>query len=678
MFNHHRIAKTMLVGIVISYYALSCPGEVLAAQNFYISRPKLGFELSFEFEKETDEGPFTDRDDETTTYNERLDIETDGWIYHPALAIFDVTLSPEWEQEIEEDKATRESESSKAKTRSFLEGYEGEVTFFQYKPVSLSLFGKKSRSTITSNFVERTERETDLYGGHLSLGIKDLPSDLHYIHTETDQSGLFEQSTRSDEVRLQSNYDKKYGNTAVNLSYADLQDKTIGSEINTITKMASIHNFYRFTGKRTASINSSYLWKDFQNKSFAEKGYSLNEILNIQHRKNLSTSYNGRYENYDQNTQQNDHARRETHYLGFNLNHKHYENLDSNVFLNTNKNHNDSGQVTTYTGGVSWNYTRRIPIGIINTTTTQRYTVVDDNPDLDERGFVQVLGEPITITDIRPDFLENKHVNLVTIEVFNTARTRQYRERFDYRVEEIGDFVRISCVLGGQIDIDTPGGCAAGASLLVDYEFLSNPPFDYSITDRSYGLSLDLWDDMKLYYRFVRSRQRFLQGTKPDTLSASEQHKAGFEYRWKWSRTILDYTDITSTETPLESWLLTEELIFRPSRRSYIFLSASAGRIRFKDVEEETGTDTDKFYTYRALYQLIPFERSRFDVEGFYTRAWGITHTREDKGISSTFNYTINIYSVDISYTFTDERDKTAEETNKNHRFMVTIKRELF
>ena len=670
MFNRHGIAKTTLIVIIISYHALSCLGEALADQNFYISRPKLGFELTYDFENDKRDGPFTSRDDDITTYTEILEIQTDGWIYHPSLAIFDVTLSPEWEQEIEE------SEGSKAKARAFLEGYEGEITFFQYKPFSLSLFGERSKTTITSNYVERTDRKIDIYGGHLSLGIKDLPSDFHYIHTETEQSGFFTSSTKADEVRLHSTYDKKYGNTVANLSYADFQDKTIGSEINTITKLATIQNFYRLTGKREATLNSSYSWKDTQNESFAEKGYSLSENLNANHRKNLSTNYSARYENYDQITLENDHGRRESHFLGFNLNHRHYENLLSNIYVNTNKNHTDSGQITSYTGGVSWNYTRQIPIGIINATTNQRYTVIDEDPNLDERGFVRVIGETITITDIRPDFLENKHVNLSTIEVFNTARTRQYLENFDYRAEEIGDFVRISCVVGGQVDIDTPGGCAAGASLLVDYEFLSNPPFDYSVTDRSYGLSLDLWDALRVYYRFSRSRQRFLRGTEPDTLSANESHTAGFEYRWKWSRTTLEYIDISSTDVPSESWLITEELIFRPTRRSYIFLSGSAGRIRFKDIDHET--DTDKYYTYRALYQLFPFERGRFDVEGFYTRASGITNTREDTGLSATFNYRYNIYTADVSYTYTEENDKSAEEINTNHRFIVTISRDLF
>ena len=73
--------------------------EVEARRYFLMERPMLGLDLSYEMEKSDRSGPNINRADTTHTFLERVDIETSGWVYHPALAEYKIKFSPEWEQD---------------------------------------------------------------------------------------------------------------------------------------------------------------------------------------------------------------------------------------------------------------------------------------------------------------------------------------------------------------------------------------------------------------------------------------------------------------------------------------------------------------------------------------------------------------------------------------------------
>ena len=158
----HHTGRCVFALICSAVVLIFCADQAAAYQYYQISRPKLGFELGYEFDKDKRTG-FRDRDDTTSTYSERVDISTDGWFYHPALLEYELTLSPEWEQIIEDN------DGEKDKTRTFLQGYDAEFIFLQYKPYTITLFGNRNQSTISSNFAEKTKVDSDSYGARLNL-----------------------------------------------------------------------------------------------------------------------------------------------------------------------------------------------------------------------------------------------------------------------------------------------------------------------------------------------------------------------------------------------------------------------------------------------------------------------------------------------------------------------------
>lgn len=631
-------------------------------EYFYIQRPQLGFELLFQFNHDERDRPDRFTDDKSYTYFERLDLKTEGWVYHPALLEYTFTISPEWEQDVDK------SDGEKTKGRTFLQGYTAELIFLKYKPYSLTLFGNRSTSISTSNLAEKTKSEYREMGATLNLRIRNISTTIvEYINSETEKTGLFESTTERDELRIRSLFQNKFGDTRLNAIYSDLHDYTNVSSINTLTKEIRLQNIYTFP-KSTNSLLSGLTLRDKSNEYFFERGYNLNESLFIRHRKNLSTSYNFRVDSYDQSEQ-----RRESHGINFNLTHLLYENLTTTINVGAFKNLSQSGQIRTYSGGIHWTYIRKIPNGMINASVSHDYSMVDEKPN-ERINRSYVTGEIINVTDVEPAFLSNENIDINTIEVYDETQTILYVKDRDYRIEEIGTFVRIACVIGGRIDLDHD--CSDGVTLSVNYEFIPQISFDYLQRNKSYGISLSLWNAFRIYYNFNRSKQRFLRGVEPESLSTSEVHTTGLSIIYKWSRTSAYYKDESSTSRPTEAWRLTETLTFRPSRRTYLTGSASFGMTRYKDIE--SGNDADRFRSYRIGYQMSLPLNGRFGVEGYYTISKGVISETRDSGIISDFDIRYNIYTLSLNYAFYYERDKTIDETLKKHQFMIRIRRELF
>ncbi|MEW6601812.1 MAG: hypothetical protein AB1499_12645, partial [Nitrospirota bacterium] len=622
-----------------------------------------GFDLSYEYEKDKRSGPYIERNNNTTTFSERLDIQTDGWVYHPALVEFDITLSPEWEQITEQGEDTDKNES-----RTFLQGYDAQFVFLQYKPYTITLFGNKRLSTLNSNFAQRSKIESDTYGARLNLKYEVLPTVLNYTHFESEQSGFVDSTTTKDEVRLNMRYDKNLGSTRIDMVYSDVLDSARLSELSLLSKEASVQNVYSFPFGARATLTSSAGYRDRESNMYLERGMNWYENLIWTHKRNLSTNYNLQYESYDLE----DSKRREYQAFDFQLNHLLYENLTTSVHADTSKNHNESGQEVSYRTGLDWGYTRKISGGSINASMGHSYMIVDKKPNLNS-SMSEVRGEVKSLSGNTVVFLENRNVETASVRVIEKkpdgSRGQTYIENTDYVITVIGDSTGISRKTGTTIIPD-------GAEVFLDYEYISEPPFDYGVFEGTYGMSLNLWNSVKLNYRLIRSKQKFLRGVKPETLRRYNNEFIGMEYKWKWSTTSVEYNDVSSTERPTEGWKVTELLLFRPTDKIYLTLSAGGGVTRFKNLGSDN--DTEKFQQYRASYQMMLSQRQRLEIENFLNRTSGVINKTQEAGFSSIYEWGYNIYKGQIKYTIANEKNMTSRETFINHFFIVKIVRELF
>ncbi|MCK5481674.1 MAG: hypothetical protein KAJ06_11025, partial [Gammaproteobacteria bacterium] len=157
---------------------------------FYIERPTVKALFSVEQEKETRNGPSTDVDTDTTTTREKLDIRTRGWVYHPALVIFDAGLRPEFRQRTEDSDNNFKQDDDD----DFL-GYFLDTTWLQDKPYTINLFTAKDKqdttSSATSALAADVTTETSVNRGSLLLKYPVLPTTMTLESRETITDGFY-------------------------------------------------------------------------------------------------------------------------------------------------------------------------------------------------------------------------------------------------------------------------------------------------------------------------------------------------------------------------------------------------------------------------------------------------------------------------------------------------------
>jgi hypothetical protein len=624
---------------------------VFARGYFLIERPKLGLGFSYEFEDDERRGPYINTERRTMTYSERLDIETEGWAYHPGLVIYTLRLSPQWEQRSDEFGIGEET-----KTRAFLSGYLTELTFLQYKPYTLRIFANRYMSILKSNFAEKSKTESDTYGATLMLKYSVLPTTLSYNHLESIQTGFYPTDKETDEFRLSMRYDKNLGDTRLEASYTDSTETTSGITINTIQQAANLQNYSNLTKDKRVTLGSVLSYRDTQSNFIKTLQYNVYENLLWRHRKNLTTNYSFRY-----NINKFGGAKSESSALSFNLRHLLYENLTTTVDIDGASNQFTGGRELIYGAGLNFNYMRRIPWGMLNIDMGHDYKITERDITAN---YIQVIDEPITLRGSEITFLANKNIDIDSIVVRDNTRTIPYIKNTHYKVTEIGSSIGIS-------RIGTTIG--DGQEVLVSYKYLSTPAFDYSTFNQSYGINLDLWYVLMIYYRFNRSKQRVISGIPPEELIDDSIHTAGTEFRWKWSRTKLEFEDRETTNMPATRWRAEETITLRPFEKVFFSFSGNYGRSKFKDTGE-----TERSNGIRANIQMLTSRWSRFTAEGFRYKISGLSERTTDSGVSLIFEWFYEIWRGSLSYRFLNEKDEIFQETRKNHYILFEIKRTLF
>lgn len=639
-------------------FMLPTSADAAAGGFFFMDKPRLGFELSYELDAEKRKGLFINRKDEKHKFTEGLEIETKGWFYNPALLVYKLRLMPKWENTREHDNSGRKKESA-----SSLLGYSVNLVFLQFKPYMLTLFADKKDSTLRSNFASATITEKDRYGAQLNLKYNLLPTKLMYTHTESRQTGFYNSEIETDDSQLNMAFDKYLGITTLVASYMDSAQVTSNRPSNVRQLQANLQNKY-FTQRKKVSLGTYLNYYDTQANATEGERYSFSENLYWNHSKSLRIGYKFRYdiyERHDSNTMTL--FRAATTSFGFDLTHLLYENLTTTIVADSSRRKFTEGRDAAYNTGIRLDYRRRIPWGALQLNTSHNYNLLDRRSvQID----VQILNEALILKTGDVSLLKNKNVDINSITVTDTTGGIVYIRDIDYTVTEVGSFVRIERTAFGAI--------SDGQQALASYRYTSNPVFDYYIYRQSYGIVLDLWSALSLGYTYSHAQQYFISGVRPDELSEDATNSVRAELKLKWSQTRVTYTDIASTTgVSMRSWLSEEDLTFMPDRDLYIKLSGHYGKTLFKE------DNSKEKLTGLQLHVLWAFERlMRLEIRGFQNRISSEKEKTLNTGASSSLELHYRLYVGAVSYIFLKEKKYSNGETTDKHYLLLKVKRELW
>ncbi|MGD2096426.1 MAG: hypothetical protein PVG35_02535 [Desulfobacterales bacterium] len=592
---------------------------------FHLERPKIGLGLSYEFEEEKTKADGSATTDTSHEFRERLPIEASGWAYHPALCTFTLGVVPEWSQ-----TKRNVDPGPSASDHVFVPSYAADAFFLEPKPYTVHTFASRREIKLRSAFSQPTDTTIDKYGSDLRLKYKILPTFVKYTHTDLDQSGFYDSNGEREDFQLSSQHVTKNSTTALDSNYSD-DDRTSGGDTARVkTFDNNLGNEYYFTGDQRKYLFSRlrYRWTD--NDSQESQEYGLSENLYWRYTDKLWTNYLFSYDERD-----TDAFDTRTTAFRANLQHLLYENLTTSVATGFRLNDFTGGEENAYDGDLNFLYNRDIPWGVLTLRSgwNYRYTTREGN-----EAEITVTDEPHVLTTGVATLLDNPNVDLDSIFVTDVTGTIAYIENVDYTIAEVGSFVQISRT--------TVGAIANGETVLVDYNFESDPAFDDTVFNQAYGIQFFLWNALTLAYGYQHADQNIVSGPPPENKIDDTTNRAEIRFNLGWTDTRLTYEDRDrSSGTSTRTWLASQTFRIRPLRRVAFYVTGTYGETDFTDVGQD-----QKQYGGSSRLLWRPTGWCRFRAEGFYNKISGDVEDSIDTNFTAVLELSYRIWRGSAGY----------------------------
>ncbi len=511
-------------------------------------------------------------------FDERFDLRNEGYsLIDPRLLDGIAAVNLDFYQE--QDKSAGQNQS----INGLLYGYDLNETIVGETAYPATVFSSRHETQTSTEFAGRTDVTTSNFGFDANLRdysflremLPYFTSSLIAREDETDATtNQLGYSNKLDDTRdtVIYNADKGFQTADLDLSYEFVDDRSTG--VNTLayqTNSASLHYSLDFG----PTLNRRWDSQVNYSTSTGEGGGSflwLNEVLRIDHFRNLSTTYQ-----YLLSRTQTDSTGATTGQSAvFTLQYLMYENLSSTVLLEGDYETLPGGRTYDYTAGLDEGYTRSIPLGgTFYLGGAGSYEVTDSSVS---GGKVSVIDEQhIAGFNGAGFFLKNAFVIASTIVIFDTRNGGRIPTVLgvDYNVVAVGDLTEI-------VVIPTSVIIQPGDPLVVSYVYQTAPSARYSTTSMTVNTGVDFsWIDAAYQHQSVRqsllsgqqSSQAFLNDVTLDTARVAV-HK---DWEIAGARADAFYEDYNSSVLSYTMQNYGGHLFYRPGWR--MMLSADANEV---------------------------------------------------------------------------------------------------
>jgi len=515
-----------------------------------------------------------ERELDQNRFQERLDLNADGYLFRPDLLHFRLGGDFGYRQD-----RFNASDADLESDRGRILGYDVLFDFFSSNPVSLSLFGNRFEDRARRDFGSDTDVTSDSLGATIRFQNSLFPMSLtrRQLSSKTETLGL-DIVSRRDETRdiLEFNGLHESEATRLRLQYRDedVDDRSVppvgdyrirelsgggkrswGSYLEH-TFGTSLRHFRR-TGSfklDTSSAISTYRWAATED---------------------LNTELRYQYDRFDSSGRVTT-----TQSSAFLLRHQLYESLQTRFRLFANRSDLENGERTQAGGSLALRYRKRLPWSSrLNATLHLRQEVKDDDLSSSE---LPIIGEELTIDSFTDNRLENRRVDPGSIVVTDTAGSPLV-EDVDYEVVQIGDRVSIEVLPDGAITVPQ--------TVIVDYVFETSPKIKFSTTQVGFGVGWDL-DWLLLRYRHERSKDNLIDGDDGRFLEDSHRNLYRIELRRRFGRVrgsaAASFLRERAETTSRDEWELTQRLSWDITRRLFLSVDLREGVIDFKKPDRRT------------------------------------------------------------------------------------------
>ena len=618
--------------------------SALAKIDYLVERPVIELSLEYQDKDENRSGlGIEPRSEQTETFWQRLELESRGWLYHPDLLLFSFGLEPQWKQR----DTTASDTFFRSDDDNFL-GYFLDAHVLRQKTHSFRLFLRQSRNEFNSTLSPDNITETDISRVVWIINNKLFPTTVTLEKNDTSFEDFFSSRDDSNIVRLESKYSSDKHQINLLSEYVDQLREIDVQRIDAERSLLNINSNYAISDStRLASTIFS-----LHSESAVSDSESLlwSERLVLQHRPNLRSEYTARFDSRQSNS-----FRSDTRFLSGALEHLLYENLTTRLELYNSNDDFDNGEIDVREVDLDFRYKRKIPVGMLTITNGYAYRLEDNNIDAASS---QVLNENHTLNATTQEFLDRSNIDLSSVTVTDITKTTTYIEGIDYVLSVVGDAVAIERGLFG--------GIADGETVLVDYVFATQSPFEADRQSARFGVGLNLWRILRLHYNYSRVKEELISGTRPSDLSNDRVQRGSASLRWRWSTTTAEYELRDTVRTPLTRRRIQQAFALRATRSLSFGASVGYAETDFKD----SGSDS-RTVGFAGNIRWNMGRWGRFEVEAFSRDIDGGSQRTKSEGLISKWSVRYGDWSGFVRYEDIDESDDLTIQSRD--RRLVTL-----
>ena len=645
-----------LVFCTISAVALAgCNVNVGGKQRPIVKHEGIRGELEFVAENRADEQGTSEnkRRSETTVFEERVRLKTEGDIYHPDLLFYNAILGLGLaQQSIDSDEESdRHAES--------LNDYNIFAQLLRGKSYPTTFYASKSEELIPRQFLGSLRAERQNRGATLSLRSRDWPMTFQYTASETAQDGfssLERDFFERDDERFRYSVNHDFGelsHLSIDIDRTLVSQRSQGASIETDTDRYTILHDLIFGGNEQHRLDSFFNYVD-QSGSFDFENIQLDERLRLQHFDDFLTNYELRLTDSKRDADRNKEVRGQA---GFE--HRLYESLvtTANIFASktdfeSTNSLNTHGDLKQHGGTLAFNYRKKNAWGTLLSTYTASLTQQSGNI-----GGI-VTDESHTVNDPLPVILNTTNIDTSSIVVTDSTGLYTYTLGDDYAIEEINGQVQLEIFIPGTI---LPN-ISDGQKILVDYKVLIEPDRQEDTLRQNFTVRERLKNGLSLYYAHRRQEEDVSSKVMEITPDEFTVNTVGTDYTKKGLFLQAEYSKEDSTQIPSTS----KEIQGRYSWPVNSVTSVSMRVINhWLDFSEPDERDVVLFKTGAEVFSRLTDEYSisaRADYRDEDDTRFGITRGFQ---ISSELKYNFRQLSVLAGIEF-NVLDRRNDETDSS------------
>ena len=583
-----------------------------------------------------------------------VDLLFHGSLLHPNLLTFSLSTS------LGLDQQERLNASGDTTTESSVQSYNVNIGILRAKPYGFTLFGNKQRHRREYDFFNRAVVKSERYGGYFGYDHPTTPLRIKLERWKEEEPDLERPRSREEDSVSVSLRHIRSPKERMELYYgmdAYLHVHEDATTLDGRTQQA------RFTDTRSMGPDNKYDLRSTARYGVREnfkggskvRSLTLGEDLDIAHPWRFSSrvAYHFTTASSQDNLNRRNSAR-------WQLTHKLYKSLRSSLSLNGYLSETDgtdsSSETIRYGAGLGEYYTKRLGgVGFLNMNLALK-AFQDEHTA--EGATTETIDERHRLTDGQVVLLNRSDVAVSTIQVMDTAGKTLYQEGSDYTIVEVGDYVEIQRIPGG----DIPNG----GTVLVSYSAADESEDATSVTDRRFASTVRLFDDRVRVYGRIHNIDS--TSTRQLALADALDQVVGVKLS-AWNIGVGgEYRDRSSPSASYTATRTYQSCSFHPGKRSTLALRASQSEVDYSDSPNNQWT-----HSYIMRYNTYPRIGWWFSVEGGLHREKGDRRNRDRRTVRGSLRYSYRRLSLTMSYGFEEEEAKDASRNDREQFVKATI-----